>query len=133
MNYEKIILELLDRIKTLEEKVEKLEKGQSLSDVDPRDPAAHQGRFTNSQRFERKVSLTQQARDYIMAAKATAKEEGDESITLLCNDIQIDLGVTNRTPCICTAMYDCMEPGDEVISAPPSGKSTTVKVKYYLK
>ena len=30
-------------------------------------------------------------------------------------------------------MYDCMEPGDEVISESPSGKSTTVKVKYYLK
>ena len=47
-------------------------------------------------------------------------------------DIQIALGVSNRTPCICQAMYDCMKPGDIVLSAPPSGKSTTVLVKYFL-
>lgn len=29
-------------------------------------------------------------------------------------------------------MYDCMKPGDIVLYAPPSGKSTTVLVKYFL-
>ncbi len=121
MNYEKIILELLDRIQTLEEKVEILEKNSGSNNV------------TNlNYSSDRKVSLTQRARDYIAECKKQAKKEGKSEITLLCNDIQIALGVTNRTPCICTAMYDAMKGEDEVLSAPPSGKSTTVLVKYYL-
>lgn len=29
-------------------------------------------------------------------------------------------------------MYDCMNTNDEVLFAPASGKSTTVRIKYYL-
>ena len=125
MNYENIILELLDRIKVLEEKVENLEKGNVTQ---------HTNNNTNvvSYSAERKLTLTQRARNYIKDCIAKAKGEGKSEITLLCNDIQIALGVTNRTPCICTAMYDCMGSKDEVLFSPPSGKSTTVLVKYYL-
>ena len=48
----------------------------------------------------------------VHVVNATAKEEGDESITLLCNDIQIDLGVTNRTLCIYT---QCMIASNQVM------------------
>lgn len=115
MNYDRTFLELLEKVKELEERVTKLENG-NIS-------------ISPSQKGK---TLTQQARDYIMEQKNNALEDGEESITLLCNDIQNALGVTNRTPCICTAMYDCMKPGDEVLSAPASGKSTTVLVRYYL-
>ena len=131
MNYDKIILELLDRIKTLEERVNKLEFGPY---ADAMKIIQDEGYVYNPKSLaSRKISLTQTARDYISEKKLEAKDEGKTELVLLCNDIQIALGVTNRTPCICTAMYDCMEDGDEVVSAPPSGKSTTVKVKYYLK
>ena len=113
MNYDKIILELLDRIKVLEERVAVLEG--------------------NRNEREEKVSLTARTRDYIREQKQLAKRAGNKEIVLLCNDIQKALGVTNRTPSVCTAMYACMNPGDEVLFAPPSGKSTTVKIRYYIR
>lgn len=118
MNYDKIILELLDRIKTLEEKVEALEA--QLADADAPKGA------------EEKVNLTGRAREYITFRKQEAKLAGDAAVVLVCNDIQKALGVINRTPSICSAMYACMTEGDEVLFAPPSGKSTTVKIKYYV-
>lgn len=118
MDYDKIILELLDRIKTLEEKVAILEN-------QPNNKAS----FVPSVRG---VSLTDQARNYINDMKQKARQEGKTEITLLCNDIQKALGVVNRPAGICTAMYDSMEANDEILFAPPSGKSTTVLIKYYL-
>ena len=117
MNYDRTLLELLEKVKELEERIERLEQPSNIVPASP---------VTNGK------SLTQQARDYILDQKNKALSEGESSITLLCNDIQKALGITNRTPCICTAMYDCMKPGDEVLSAPASGKSTTVLIKYYL-
>ncbi len=118
MDYDKIILELLDRIKTLEEKVAILENQPNNK--------------TSFAPSVRGVGLTEQARNYINDMKSKARQEGKTEITLLCNDIQKALGVVNRPAGICTAMYDCMGGNDEVLSAPPSGKSTTVLIKYYL-
>ena len=132
MNYERIILELLERIQKLEEKVELLEKSNVKISID--------SEVSNNEKMDiiddinqKDIGLTQKARNYIMKSKEDARSRGQKEITLLCNDIQNALGVTNRTPCICTAMYDCMtNPNDIVLNAPRSGKSTTVLVKYYL-
>ena len=117
MNYERIILELMERIQILEEKVAALE-GHSAPSAQP-EP-------------EQKSGITARARAYIAAAKSAARAEGKSELILVCNDIQRILDVTNRAPAVCTAMYDMMEPGDKVLFAPPSGKSTTVKILYYL-
>jgi len=114
MNYEKILLEMLERIKNLEERVEKLE-----------------GTSGDSAR-EKGENFSQVCRDYIAEKKRSAKAFGQHELVLLCNDIQKEFGVTNRAPTICAAMYGLMNEGDEVLFAPPSGKSTTVKIKYYL-
>ena len=128
MNYEKIILELLDRIKTLEEKVAALESHtKEAGKTGTRNALA-------SYQEQDGLSLVQKSKNYIMARKNAARSEGSATLVLLCNDIQKALGVTNRTPSVCQAMYDCMtDPRDKVLSAPPSGKSTTVLVEYYLK
>ena len=123
MNYEKIILELLDRIKVLEEKVKLLES-KSESKVE------ETNEFSSP---EKGISLVQRARDYIMGCKRAGKEANNDALILRCNDIQKDLGVKNRPASICQAMYDCMLPEDEVLEAPQSGKSTTVTVLYHLK
>ena len=124
MNYEKIILELLDRIKVLEEKVKELESNANTNNNVEEDTDS-----TN----EKSISLVQRARDYINGCKRMANDAGNVSgLILRCNDIQKDLGVTNRAASICQAMYDCMLPGDEVIEAPQSGKSTTVTICYHL-
>lgn len=118
--YEQILLEMLERIKTLENKVERLERGVE----EPSFPVFKK---------RKKMGLGESAKEYIKKCKLEAKERGLTEIVLLCNDIQKALGVINRTPSICSAMYDMMEVGDKVLFAPPSGKSTTVKVKYYIK
>lgn len=121
MNYESIILELLDRIKVLEIKVAELEKnGQDT-------PTIHH-KATN----KIMKSYTQQARDYINERKAEARQNGLSEIVLVCNDIQQALGLINRAPLVCNAMYQCMKDGDEILHPTPSGKSTTIKIKYYV-
>ena len=120
MNYEKIILELLERIKTLEDKVSMLEEKSKT-----KEPA-------HSDTQKNYSNLTQKAREYITEKKAHAKAEGLKEITLLCNDIQKALGVTQRPASICRAMYDSMNLSDEIVFAPSKGLSTTLKIKYYL-
>ena len=120
MNIERIILEMLDRIKILEEKVEMLETAKSTASL-PCTPERRQG-----------SNFTQAVREYIVKCKLEAKEKGLAEITLLCNDIQKAFKVTGRPASVCTAMYDCMKPKDEIVFAPPKGKSTTLKIKYYL-
>ena len=119
MDYSKIVLEMLERIKNLEEKVAMLEKNCSIEN----EVITKESNYNN---------LTQKARDYITKAKMKARECGEKELILLCNDIQKDLGVTQRPASICTAMYDMMNINDEIIFAPPKGKSTTLKIKYYL-
>ena len=118
MNYDRIILELMERIQILEEKVANLERDNTCA--------------VESKDLPEKESLVSKAKEYIMKQKQLAKQSGLSEIILVCNDIQKALAVTNRTPSICSAMYDCMSEQDEILFAPPSGKSTTVKIKYYL-
>lgn len=114
MNYEKIILEMLERIKDLEEKIERLE--------------------TKKENVEKKssVNFTNKVREYIKNKKIEAKTQGKSEVILLCNDIQKEFNVTGRPRSVCVAMYDCMQANDEVLFAPPKKYSTTVKIKYYL-
>lgn len=120
MNYERIILEMMERIQVLEEKVAKLENGNCAAQKEPQ-ISAHEKR-----------SLGSRAKEFILAQKKQAKEAGFSEIILVCNDIQKVLGVVNRAPAICQAMYECMCPGDEVLYKPNSGMSTAVKIRYYL-
>ena len=137
MNYDKIILELLDRIKTLEEKVAKLESGTferpDWLKIQESNIAKKNDELRTLEMELNNRNLTQQARVYIQNRKKEAKDNGETELVLLANDIQKALKVSNRTPCICQAMYDQMEDDDEVLFAPPSGKSTTVLVKYNIK
>lgn len=119
MDYAKTILELLERIKILEEKVAMLEK---KSDVKT-NSSNTQGNYIN---------LTKRAREYITECKMQAKEKGLKEVTLLCNDIQKALGVVQRPRSICAAMYDSMKENDEIVFSPPKGFSTTLKIRYYL-
>ena len=133
MKIDRIVLELMERIQVLEGKVARLEAdtvGNSPSEKIHEPIASGDEKVLKE---HRKVSLTQSARDYINEMKEKARANGETSIVLLCNDIQKALCVTNRPTCICTAMYDCMTNSkDRVLSAPPSGKSTTVQIEYFL-
>lgn len=117
MNYDKIIIELLDRIKILEERVDALENNAAKSAAIPE---------------EKGTNLTGKIREYITERKNAAATQGEKELILVCNDIQKVFKITNRARSVCEAMYACMSDGDEILSAPPSKYSTTVKIKYFL-
>lgn len=51
---------------------------------------------------------------------------------LVAGNIQKAIGLKNRPVIICNAMKQLMTDKDEILFAPPSGNSTTVRIKYYL-
>lgn len=112
MEYEKIILELLVRVKTLEEQVAALQEGI-------------QGKT------EKQLG-TKDIKAYICSLKNEAKEYGQKSLVLKANDIHKQLRLKSRMPAVCNAMKYCMEDGDEILHETASGFSSTFEVKYYL-
>ena len=113
MNYEKMILELLSRIQTLEEQVADLmeEKNKSKGESD---------------------MTMQEIRKYIVALKMEAKGKGRDTLVLRSGDIHKDLQLVRRMPSVCNAMYQCMETSDKVLHTTPSGKSSTIEIEYKL-
>ncbi len=114
MNYETIILELLSRVQTLEEKVKTIEESENDS-ID----------MTNKM-------TTLEIKKYIDQLKLQAKESGKKEIVLVARDIAKELELKQRYPMICNAMRQAMNLGDEVLFSPASGYSSTLKIKYFF-
>jgi len=112
MEYEKIILDLLVRVKTLEEKVEAL-SGEK-----------HE--------IESKQPGTSEIRKYILEQKRLAYEQGLTCVTLKANDIHKAMGLKSRMPAVCNAMKQSMNPGDVVLHETTSGFSSTYEIQYNL-
>ncbi|OIQ10643.1 hypothetical protein MTCOM_05780 [Moorella thermoacetica] len=72
-------------------------------------------------------------RKYIDKLLQEAKRRGEDYIDLVSGDIHKQLGMKNRMPQVCRIMYEKMQAGDKVIHTTPSGKSSTIKIRYYLK
>lgn len=114
MNYDKIILELLDRIKVLEEQVAGLmEKEQKLI------------KSSNKAR-------TGDIRDYIENCKTNARSQGKSTLVLVAGDIHKEMKLKSAMPMVCNAMRQCMGRDDEVLYETASGYSSTLKIEYKL-
>ena len=112
MNYEKIILELLNRIQVLEEKVDVLAAAINTKE---------------------KVSVTTaDICRYINELKSIAKLEGKTSIVLISRDIHKQLNLKSRFPMVCNAMRQCMGSNDTIVFQPPKGNSSTLEIEYKL-
>lgn len=109
MEYEKIIVELLSRIKTLEEKVEELS--------------------AEKDKEKRKVG-TAEIKEYINSLKKEALAMGKKFIILKANDIHKHLKLHSRMPAVCNAMKQCMRENDTILHMTASGFSSTFEVKY---
>ena len=110
MEYEKIILDLLIRVKTLEEEVEQLSATREAP--------------------SRKQLGTAKIKQYILGLKENATKNGFSQISLKANDIHKALGLKSRMPAVCNAMKQCMNPGDIVIHETASGFSSTYEIQY---
>jgi hypothetical protein len=113
MNYEKVILELLGRIQTLEEQVATLMSKQE------------------SGKEENKMTTTE-IKEYIEEQKRIAKEAGKTEIVLRSGDVHNDLELKQRHPQVCNAMRQCMSTEDAILYQPPKGNGTTLQIKYKL-
>ena len=115
MEYDKIIIELLGRIQTLEEQVAILMDQQTIKD----------------EKVEKKMT-TDDIRDYIKEQKRIAKMEGKSELVLRSGDVHNDLLLKQRHPQVCNAMKSCMNPGDIILYQPPKGNGTTLRIQYKL-
>ena len=115
MDCEKIIVELLSRIQTLEEKVAVLMEQQE----------------NKKEKGCTKVT-TEDIRQYILQLKEKAKNSGEHVLILTARDIHGELNLKNRYPMVCNAMRDCMRSDDIVLFQPPKGNSSTLRIEYKL-
>ena len=115
MDYEKIIVELLSRIQTLEEKVASLMDQQE----------------TPKEKVGEKMT-TENIRQYIMQLKENAKANGKNILVLTARDIHGELNLKSRYPMVCNAMRDCMGNNDIILFQPPKGNSSTLQIEYKL-
>ena len=113
MDYEKIIVELLSRIQTLEEQVAELMVEK------------------NNSKGEKEMTM-QEIREYIMARKLDAKSKGQTTLILRSGDVHKELNLKSRMPMVCNAMRQCMALGDVVLHTTPSGNSSTIEIQYNL-
>ena len=114
MNYDKIILELLDRIKVLEEQVAMLAEKEQI----------HKTKID-------KVS-TGDIRNYIYECKSISKNRGEKNLVLIAGNIHREKNLKSAMPMVCNAMRQCMEEGVRVLFETASGYSSTLKIEYKL-
>ena len=124
MNYDRVIVELLDRVAKLEDEVRKL-KGEN------------DGVTLNldiSKYGEKPKSYTQGVIDYLEALINKAKEDDKEYIDVISYDLQKAVGLKNRIPLICNAMRKVMRQyAYEILADTPSQNSSTFKVRFFTK
>ena len=125
MNYDRVILELLDRVSKLEEEVNILKKGGAQPQVTANNTLGVYG--------VKPESHTDRACAIIENAIAKAKEEGKDSIVVVSNDLQHAVGIKNRIPLCCNAMRKVAEKyRSEVVADTPSHNSSTYAIKYWI-
>ncbi len=121
MEYERTILELIERVKVLEEKVASL---LNEREADPLKREHVSGKAA-------KVG-TVQIKEYIYSLLSMAREQGKSYVEITSNQIHKALGLTRRMPTVCNAMKQCMRDGDEVIHKTASGYSSTFEIRYMI-
>ena len=112
MEYEKIIVDMLNRICVLEEQVKNLIEAKGESEM---------------------KTTTADIRKYIIGVKQGAAADGEQSIELVANDIHKALKLKSRMKMVCNAMRQVMNDDDIILHQTPSGDSSTLKIKYFLK
>lgn len=75
---------------------------------------------------------TTEIREYILATFEQFRARGEDTCTLVSGDIHRAMGLNNTMPSVCNVMYQLKRSGDQILNTTPSGKSSTIKIKYHL-
>ena len=70
-------------------------------------------------------------RNYIKEKLNNAKENGLSYYDIVSGDIHREMNLDNKMPSVCSVMYQLKGEKDEVLHTTPSGKSSTIKIRYY--
>ncbi len=141
MNHESIILEMLERIQTLEKKCNEFESrlndflGESnyatKDEINENNDLLYDSEKKAELKYEPLLKITTKYIEaYILDLIKTAKNAGQESVELLAKDIHNDLKLVSRYPMVCNAMRKCMKENDIVVYSPKSGYSSTLRIRY---
>ena len=121
MNYDKIILEMLSRIQSLEEKVQEL---QNLIGDDARESDVDES-------SEPRVT-TADIRAFIEEKKKLVLQAGEHAMVLRASEIHHDMKLSKRYPMVCNAMRQCMGSNDTILHETASGYSSSLEIQYVL-
>ena len=75
---------------------------------------------------------TAEIKAFIAELLEKSREKGKDYVDIISGDIHREMNLRNKMPSVCSAMYQMMKSNDEILSATPSGKSSTIKIRYYL-
>ena len=130
MNYDRIILELLDRVSKLEDEVKKL-KGenpkQEMHD-ESKDEETEWNACAN-----RRETYTDKACNVIYKKIEEANSKDEEYVDIVSNDLQHAIGLKNRIPLCCNAMRKVAQfYKTKVLVDTPSHNSSTYTIRYWV-
>lgn len=75
-------------------------------------------------------------RNELRARLRQAAADGEETVKIHSGTLHRALdgypGINHQMPSCCDAMYEEMQPGDEIVEAPPQGRGATLVIRYRL-
>ncbi len=84
--------------------------------------------YDNSARMK-----TKDITNYLQKKLTSAKDNGDKSITIKSGELHNELGLKNRLPMACSAMYKLYNENSDVIhEQPPKGNGSRLIIEYFL-
>jgi hypothetical protein len=86
-----------------------------------------------NQRIIMNKGKTEEIRQYITNALQDALLDEESYCDLISGEIHNEMNLSNRMPSVCNAMTSIDNVRHEIIHDTPSGKSSTKKVRYWLK
>lgn len=69
---------------------------------------------------------------YINQILQESRRRGEKTCVLVSGNIHKGMGLSNKMPSVCNAMYKAMKQGDRVVKTTPSGYSSTITIEYQL-
>lgn len=74
----------------------------------------------------------EEIKKYIADILETQRKNGNNECIIISGNIHKQMGLSNKMPSVCSAMYKLKKPNDEILRTTKSGKSSTISIKYYL-
>lgn len=135
MSYDTVIVELLAKVKILENRVKRIEKRliqEELFDEDEILGDDWDIEISEPEAKKKGKKITTEAiRFHIGRMIEVARDEDKPSITIVSRDVHNSLNLKRSYPMVCNAMRQCMKRGDVVVHSTESGYSSTLEIKYY--